>query len=318
MPEGGTDRSDRPDNHVSVFPYPGGKGRKADWILEKVPPHDTFVDVFGGSGAVIYNKPPSTNEIYNDLNGDLVQFFQVLREREGELSEWVRNIPYSRAVYNEWVTDYFDGERPEDPVERAGRFFFLRYAQFAGDISMKNGFKVRAKRSPARTFDNARYRLEELAERFRDAIIENRDYQRIFSTYDDTDIDVLYYCDPPYVGGEGYYPGEFSHEEFAEALLTLESDWMVSYSELPGSLVAKMMGEVRENGREFHVLQRSRRHRMCRGATDSTEHLVCSFDPAERSQFIENGEQQTLVTATDGGGTAGKSDTGVDRRGGGS
>ena len=79
----------QPNNHVSVFPYPGGKGRGVDWILEKMPPHDTFVDVFGGSGAIIYNKPPSTNEVYNDANEDLVQFFQVLREHEDDLLEWI-------------------------------------------------------------------------------------------------------------------------------------------------------------------------------------------------------------------------------------
>lgn len=270
---------EQPDNHVSVFPYPGGKGREAGWILEKVPPHDTFVDVFGGSGAVIYNKPPSTNEVYNDLNDDLVQFFEVLRERPDELYEWVRDVPYARSVYDEWVGDYFAGVRPEDPVERAGRFFFLRYSQFAADISMRNGFKVRAKRSPSRTFDNARERIDELAERFRDVTIEDRDYSRVFDTYDDTDVDVLFYCDPPYVGGEGYYPGEFSHSEFVDALGGVESDWMVSYSELPDGL------------EDYHVLDRSRRHRMCRAASEATEHLVCNFDPSERDQFL--GRQDT-------------------------
>lgn len=281
--------SEHPNNHVSVFPYPGGKGREADWILEKMPPHDTFVDVFGGSGAIIYNKPPSTNEVYNDANNDLVQFFEVLRERTDELEEFVRNTPYARSVYEEWVDAYFNGYRPDDPVERAGRFWALRYMQFAGDMSMVNGFKVRAKRSPSRTFDNARERLQELADRFSDVTIENRDWRRILETYDDTDVDVLFYCDPPYVDSEHYYGAEFDHTAFVDALGEVESDWMVSYADLPDGL--------EEIG---HVLARDRRHRMCREASESTEHLVCSFDPAERSQFIsKDAEQATLVT--DGG-----------------
>jgi len=280
-----------PDNHVSVFPYPGGKGREADWILEKIPPHDTFVDVFGGSGAIIYNKPPSTNEVYNDINDDLVQFFEVLRTRPDDLEAWVRNIPYARSVYEDWVRAHFNGDRPDDPVERAGRFWALRYMQFAGDMSMVNGFKTRAKRSPARTFDNARERLQELADRFSDVIIERRDWQRIFDTYDDSDVDVVFYCDPPYLNSEHYYDVEFDHTAFVDALDSLESDWMVSYGELPAGL--SDIG---------HVLGRSRRHRMCRGGTDSTEHLICSFDPAQRGQFLAYGEQATLTTATDGGG----------------
>jgi DNA adenine methylase len=305
MSSDGTDRSGRPDNHVSVFPYPGGKGREADWILEKIPPHDTFVDVFGGSGAIIYNKPPSTNEIYNDVNDDLVQFFEVLRTRTDELEEFVRNVPYARSVYDEWVDAFFNGYRPDDPVERAGRFWALRYMQFAGDMSMVNGFKVRAKRSPSRTFDNARERLQELADRFSDVTIENRDWRRILGTYDDTDVDVLFYCDPPYVDSEHYYGAEFDHAAFVDALADVESDWMVSYAELPDGL--------EEIG---HVLARDRRHRMCRKASDSTEHLVCSFDPAERPQFLESGKQTKLLTAADGG-NAREVAPGTDRDGGG-
>lgn len=280
----------RPNNHVSVFPWPGGKGRRSDWIISRMPPHDTFVDVFGGSGAIIYNKPPSKNEIYNDANNDLVQFFEVLRERQDELLEWVRNVPYARSVHEEWADGFLNGHRPDDPIERAGRFFVLRYMQFAGKVFEKSGFKTRAKRSPARTFDNARERLDELAGRFRDVIIENRDWSRIFETYDDGSVDVLFYCDPPYIGTEHYYGGQFDHAAFVDTLEGLESDWMVSYAELPDGLA--------DIG---HVIQRDRRHRMCRSASESVERLVCSFDPRERAQFLESGEQQTLITATDGG-----------------
>lgn len=274
---------ERPDNQVSVFPYPGGKGRKSEFITERMPPHDCYVEVFGGSGAILYNKPESTHEVYNDINSDLVQFFQGLREQTEALEEWVRAVPYSREVYEEWVESYFAGHRPDDAVERAGRFFTLRYMQFAGDISMKNGFKVRAKRSPARTFDNGRARLQELAERFRQVTIENSDYADIFRRYDDGDVDVLFYCDPPYVGGEHYYGREFDHETFVDALADVESDWMVSYSDLPDGI-----GEL------GHVVARNRRHRMCRGSSDATEHLVCSFDPTETGQFL--GREQTQQT----------------------
>lgn len=288
MPDGGGDRteSQQPaDNHVSVFPYPGGKGRQSEWLINKMPPHDTYVEVFGGSGAVLYNKPTSKNEIYNDVNEDLTQFFSVLRTREDELIEWLQAVPYSRSLYNEWVEAFYSGERPDDPVARAGRFFALRYMQFAGDISMTTGFKVRSKRSPARSFSNARKRLYELAERFEDVIIENRDYQRILDTYEDTDVDVLFYLDPPYVDSEHYYQSEFDHSAFAEALRDVDGYWMVSYSDLPEVLAAG----------DYHVLERERRHRMGRGDGDTTERLVCNFDPAEMSRFVSQDIEQTRL-----------------------
>lgn len=279
---------DRPDNQVSVFPYPGGKGRRSGFIIDRMPPHDCYVEVFGGSGAILYNKPESTHEVYNDLNSDLVQFFKVLRERPDDLEEWVRAVPYAREVYEDWVEDFFAGYRPDDPVARAGRFFALRYMQFAGDISMKNGFKVRAKRSPARTFDNGRARLQELAERFRQVTIENTDYTDIFLRYDDREVDVLFYCDPPYVDGEHYYGREFDHAAFVEALADLQNDWMVSYAELPEGL-----------GDLGHVVARERRHRMCRDSTDATEHLVCSFDPNETGQFLGRDHTQQRLGVMD-------------------
>lgn len=289
---------ERPNNQVSVFPYPGGKGRKADWIISRMPPHTCYVEPFGGSGAILYNKPESSVEVYNDINGDVVQFFRVLRERREELEEWVRAVPYARDVYESWVSDYFDGYRPDDPVARAGRFFTLRYMQFSGEIAMRNGFKVRAKRSPSRTFDNARARLEELSERFRQVQIENSDYQDTFTRYDDSDTDVLFYCDPPYVGGEHYYGREFDHSAFADALLSLESDWMVSYGDLPTELTARLIGAVRSGREELYVIARDRRHRMCRSTSNATEHLVCSFDPTSTSKFLSDGMEQQRLEGT--------------------
>jgi len=122
-----------------------------------------------------------------------------------ELAEWLQTVPYSRTQYEQWVTSFYDGVRPDDPIERAGRYFALRYMQYVGESASPNGFKVRAKRSPARTFDNARQRIHALARRFDQVTVENQDYHAILENYDDTAVDVLFYCDPPYIGAEDYY-----------------------------------------------------------------------------------------------------------------
>lgn len=73
----------------TVFRYPDGKSRFASWILEFVPEHHTFVEVFGGAAGVLVNKYPDSSkvEIYNDKDGDLVHFFEVLHENTEELVE---------------------------------------------------------------------------------------------------------------------------------------------------------------------------------------------------------------------------------------
>lgn len=258
---------------TSTIPYPGGKGRLAEWVISNMPAHDTYVEVFGGGAGVLYNKPRSKYEIYNDVDNDLTQFFSVLRDRPDELANWLITVPYSRDLYERWVTAFYNGVRPDDAIERAGRFFTLRYMQFIGISSAPNGFKTRARRSPARTFDNARDRIEMLANRFSQVTIENQDYRAIFDTYDDTTVDVLFYVDPPYVGTESHYGADFNHNELIRHLETVESDWMLSYSRLPESLD------------DHTIIERESRHRMKRSAGEVTEKLVCNFNPDHRQPF---------------------------------
>lgn len=262
--------SPRPTTHSSTFPYPGGKGRLSEWIIGNMPAHETYVEVFGGAAGVLYNKPPSKYEIYNDHNDDLFQFFTILRERPDDLAEWLYTVPYSRSQYEHWVTEFYNKVRPDDPIERAGRFFSLRYMQYLGDSSSANGFKTRANRSPARTFSNAKQRIHTLADRFSEVTVENQDYQAILEGYDDTSIDVLFYLDPPYIGAGGYYDEDFNHGAFVDCLRTVKSDWMVSYSEIPDGLEG------------YHVLEKKSRHRMKRNSDGVRERLICNFDPDKR------------------------------------
>ncbi len=71
--------------------WPGSKMNILDWILSEFPEHKCFVDVFGGSGAVLLNKTPSNNDVYNDLNGNLATLFKVLCRKDG-LDELVRRL----------------------------------------------------------------------------------------------------------------------------------------------------------------------------------------------------------------------------------
>jgi len=270
VPEG---YSPRHSTHTSIMPFPGGKGRLSEWIIDNMPEHDTYVEVFGGAAGVLYNKPRSQYEIYNDIDEDLTQFFNVVRDHPEELATWLQSVPYSRSLYDDWVTEFYRGFRPDDQIERAGRFFSLRYMQYAGVSSSANGFKTRARRSPARTFDNARKRIRALAKRFDQVTIEHQDYRSIFGTYDDSTVDVLFYVDPPYVGTKNHYSDGFDHEELIDHLFEIENDWLLSCKQVPERLT------------EYPVRAKDSRHRMRRDTGDVTEHLVSNFDPAERSSF---------------------------------
>jgi DNA adenine methylase len=69
------------------FAWPGGKKNLKRTLLALVPPHDAYVEVFSGSAKLLFAKDPARWEVLNDLNGDLINFFRVVKHRAAELAE---------------------------------------------------------------------------------------------------------------------------------------------------------------------------------------------------------------------------------------
>lgn len=295
--------------HHPPFPYPGGKKRFASWIISRLPAHQTYVEAFGGSAAVLAAKDRSEIEIYNDANGDLVQFFEVLREDKEALVEWLRKTPYSRELYDRWVRSWQDGDRPDDAVERAGEFFFLRSAQFSAKTGQVAGFSATATRPQASYYTSRIDRLDAHAERFQSVVLEHLDWREVLERYDSDE--TVFYFDPPYGDNPGIYGlDEFDHNAFFDAIQRLNADWLVSYQEHPSAL------------EEYHSETYESAYKMGQNGDGAdqdrsmTEHLITSYDPDDTPRFVER-EQLTIDAATDGGERPERWDTGTDRTGGG-
>ncbi|WP_336361805.1 DNA adenine methylase [Haladaptatus sp. ZSTT2] len=257
----------------AVFPYPGGKSRFASWILDYVPEHRTFVEVFGGAAGVLANKDPDCSgvEVYNDVDEDLVQFFTVLREQPDELVEWLHQVPYSRQLHSEWAQYYYRGYRPIDDVERAGRFFYLRYSQWGASYSSNSGFATSKVNSRAQSYSNKIDKLQAFAGRFDAVIIENLDWRDVLEKYDSAE--TVFYLDPPYVGKEDYYPaGVINHDRLVESLCDLEGDAICSYEKLPDDIDG-LFSVTRDGEKRFINNGKSGE------AKDAVERLLFNFDP---------------------------------------
>lgn len=258
----------------AVFPFPGGKSHLANWILDHVPEHECFVEVFGGAAGVLVNKDPdaSTVEVYNDRDGDLVQFFEVLRDHSDDLVEWLEQVPYSREIHGDWAHKFYHGYRPSDLIERAGQFFYLRYAQWGAGYDSQNGFGTSKVSNSATTYQNKIERLDEFAARFQDVVIENLDWQAVIDKYDSAE--TVFYLDPPYVGKEDYYlVNTIDHGELVDALAELDGRFILSYSELPERLSTD----------DYHVIERGSKNYINSGkqgsAKETRERLVMNVDP---------------------------------------
>lgn len=225
-----------------TFAYPGSKTTYAGWIIDHIPEHTQYIEPFGGAASVLVAKPRSELEVYNDLNGDCVEFFRAVRDRPDELKHWVENTPYSRQLFNEYVESYPDW--PDDTVEYAGRFLFVQTSAFGGKGTTETNPTFRVAKSDSSANPPAEYiskksQIPRLADRLQQVHIEQLDYVDLVDKYDHED--AFFYFDPPYVDvGDDYYQveeGGFNHKRFVDTLHDMEGKWLVSYDQnLPNGL----------------------------------------------------------------------------------
>lgn len=178
--------------------YHGGKFRLAPWIIGFFPPHGCYVEPFGGAAGVLLQKSRAYAEIYNDLDGDIVNFFRVLRDPalRADLIEACRLTPYAR---DEFEAAY---EPTDDPLERARRTCIRAAMGFgsAGATKAVTGFRTDTRRKYGTAQHNwAAYpdAIGPIGERFAGVLIENRDAIAVIRDHDGHD--TLHFVDPPYV-----------------------------------------------------------------------------------------------------------------------
>ena len=269
----------------SPFRWPGSKDGEADRIVDLLPDHRLYVEVFGGAGAVLFTKERSDMEVYNDINGDLVNFMRTLRDQPDALLHWVDHTPFSREVYEETATRWYkDNDRPMDSVARAGEFFFLRYANFGGKAGQKAGFGTGAKKNNAKDYRTAREDMETFSDRISGVHVERMDWLDVVEKYDCED--AVFYLDPPYPGTEYVYGEGMSFNlDSLTPLNGLEGDWIVSAGEVATEVLDSEHDEIKQKYRDLGSGENL-------GAKDSVERLWCSFDPRS-SAFRPNMDSAT-------------------------
>ena len=121
----------------AVLKYPGAKNRLANWICEYIPKHMVYLEPFFGSGAVLFNKSRSHIETVNDLHGEVVNYFKILRDEPDALKECIELTPYSREEYdNSYIENTSDTE-----LERARKFCIRCWQGFGCANLYHNGWK---------------------------------------------------------------------------------------------------------------------------------------------------------------------------------
>jgi DNA adenine methylase len=184
-----------------AFGWYGGKFSHLDWLLPLLPTCHHYCEPFGGSAAVLLNRSHSAVETYNDIDGEVSNFFRVLREKGDELVRAIGLTPFSREEF--FIACSTNGHRIPD-VERARRFFIrarqvrtglAQTASIGRWANCKNTSRAGMSGVVSRWLGSVET-LPAIAERLLRVQIENRPATEVIRLYDSKQ--TLFYCDPPY------------------------------------------------------------------------------------------------------------------------
>jgi len=185
--------------------YYGGKSRISGWVLEHFPAHKVYTEAYGGAASLLLRKERAYAEIYNDLNGEIVNLFRVVRDQGPEVLRRLALTPFSRQ---EMIEAY---NHAVDPVEQARRTIVKAQLGHGSDsLYRENGFRGNVNRAstiPAHDWASYPAVLQRIIDRLQGVVIESMEAVGVLQKYDSPE--TLHYVDPPYLAdtrqpGHGY------------------------------------------------------------------------------------------------------------------
>lgn len=270
-----------------VFGWYGGKFSHLDWLLPLLPPCHHYCEPFAGSGAVLINRSPSPVETYNDIDGEVVNFFRVLRDHHEELIRAIALTPFSREEYHQAI---YDDASDVSDVERARRFYIkarqtrtglAQTASLGRWANCKDTSRAGMSGVVSRWLGGVEA-LDDIAQRLLRVQIENRPAVDVIRLYDSTE--TLFYCDPPYLHATrgdtkayGFEMDENQHRELATVLNECKGMVAVSGYDHP------LMDELYKPDSWFKTLGPDRTIHSTKGKR--VEVLWTNYDPKLQKTF---------------------------------
>src|SRR6266705_6704282 len=224
----GSSQIRRRSRKLIAFGWYGGKYSHLDWLLPLLPACHHYVEPFAGSAAVLLNREPSPVETYNDIDGEVTNFFRVLRDQKEKLVEQIGLTPFSREEFYRALSE----ENVANDVEKARRFFvrarqvrtgLAQTASLGRWANCKNTSRAGMSGVVSRWLGSVDA-LPDIALRLLRVQIENRPAIEVIRLYDSAG--TLFYCDPPYVhstrGDSKAYAFEMTNEGHRELAKVLD------------------------------------------------------------------------------------------------
>jgi DNA adenine methylase len=208
----------------------GGK-RLLRKTIAKLIPEDikSYIEPFGGGGWVLFYKDKWADlEVYNDLDGRLVNLFRIVKYHPNAFIEEWRHLLGSREMFLQFLNGTFITD-----IQKAVQFYFLITRSFGGRGDTFGTVK-KTSGGACKSLHNVPKKIEAIHERLDTVMIEGRDFEKLINQYDHEG--AFFYCDPPYSRGCGYEvtsTKDFDHERLREVLGAVKGRFLLSYDDSP-------------------------------------------------------------------------------------
>ena len=212
----------------SLLNWVGGK-RLLRKTIEPLVPKDiqSYIEPFGGAGWILFYKDRWADlEVYNDLDGRLVNLFRIVKYHPEALKEELKYLLGSREMFLQFMK--MDGITD---IQRAARFLFLITRSFGGRGETYGTVK-KSSGGASKSQGNILLKIDAIHKRLDKVLIENRDFEKFIRQYDFEG--AFFYCDPPYTFGCGYdvtSTKDFDHERLREILKNIKGRFLLSYDD---------------------------------------------------------------------------------------
>ena len=257
----------------SPIKWVGGKSKLVDKLIPLIPKHKCYVEVFSGAGWMLFAKEPSTVEVLNDFDSNLMNFWSVIKNTP---DQFIRSFNYtlvSRETFDKYKIKYKQNDF-EDNIEKAHVFYYLVNAGFASD--MKNPvFGTKCQSRNGLRVEEVDTTIPEAYKRLQKVTIENKSFEGLFKIYDSPD--TFFYLDSPYRNTKQYAVGKFTDEQYqllADCCKKAKGKWLYTINDDE---------YIRELFKDFNIMTHDVYYSVCKtqnGRQDFKELIIANYDIA--------------------------------------
>lgn len=225
-----------------IFPWIGGKRKLAEHILPLLTSHQCYCEPFCGAAAIYFMKRPSEVEVLNDINGEIINLFRVVKFH---LEELYKQFKWALTSRQNWQWLQITPVETLTDVQRAARFLYIQKLTFGAKADGQS-FGTATTSRPRFNIFTLEQDLADAHYRLANTTIEHLGWQKVIEKYDRPH--TLFYCDPPYWQTEGYGVefGWNQYEALAESARTIQGTLVLSINDHP---------EIRKLFSDFKVIE---------------------------------------------------------------